>query len=69
MIYSLLLLTATGMQAFGSYNNLSECQNAAQEFKQQNIPAGCVRKESYEESMARAQIMMKNLMQMIPVEK
>jgi hypothetical protein len=69
MIYALLLITATGVQPFGNYTNLSECQAAAREFQRQEIKAGCVRQESQEESMARAQNMMKNLMQIMPVQK
>jgi len=69
MIYALLLITATGAQPFGNYSNLSECQAAAREFQRQEIKAGCVRQESQEESMARAQNMMKNLMQIMPVQK
>jgi hypothetical protein len=69
MIYALLLITATGAQPFGNYTNLSECQAAAREFQRQEIKAGCVRQESQEESAARAQNMMKSLMQIIPAQK
>jgi hypothetical protein len=69
MVYALLLITAAGVQPFGSYANLSECQAAAREFQRQEIKAGCVRQESQEESMARAQTMMKSLMQMVPAQK
>jgi len=69
MIYALLLITATGAQPFGNYANLAECQAAAREFQRQEIKAGCVRQESQEESMARAQNMMKNLMQIMPLQK
>ena len=69
MIYALLLVTATGVQPFGNYNNLSECQAAAREFQRQEIKAGCIRQESQEESMVRAQNMMKNLMQIMPRQK
>lgn len=69
MIYTLLLITATGAQNFGSYNSLSDCQSAAREFQRQEIKAGCVRQESQEESVARAQNMMQSFMKMIPAEK
>ena len=69
MIFSLILITATGVQSFGSYTNLADCQSAAREFQRQEIKAGCVRQESQEESVARAQAMMKNFMKMIPADK
>jgi hypothetical protein len=69
MIYSLILITATGVQPFGSYASLADCQSAAKEFQRQEIKAGCVRQESQEESMARAQAMMKSFMKMIPADK
>jgi hypothetical protein len=69
MIYALLLITATGVQTSGQYANIKECESAAREFQRQDIKAGCVRQESQEESMARAQNMMKSLMQMIPAQK
>lgn len=69
MIYSLILVTATGVQAFGTYTSLLDCQSAAREFQRQEIKAGCVRQESQEESMARAQSMMQNFMRMMPLEK
>jgi len=69
MIYALLLVTATGVQTFGHYSNIKECESAAREFQRQDIKAGCVRQESQEESMARAQNMMKSLMQMVPAQK
>jgi hypothetical protein len=69
MIYTLLLVTATGVQTFGNYSNIKECESAAREFQRQEIKAGCVRQESQEESAARAQNMMKSFMQMIPAQK
>lgn len=69
MIYSLILITATGIQSYGSYNNLQECQTAAKEFQRQEIKAGCVKQESQEESMARAQNMMQSFLKMIPAQK
>jgi len=33
MIFSLILITATGVQPFGSYTNLADCQLAAREFQ------------------------------------
>jgi len=69
MIYALLLATAAGFQNVGGYGSLSDCQAAAREFQRQDIKAGCVRQESQEESMARAQIMMKNFMQLVPAQK
>jgi hypothetical protein len=69
MIYALLLASSAGFQTVGSYTSLSDCQAAAREFQKQEIKAGCVRQESQEESMARAQNMMKSLMQMVPAQK
>ena len=69
MIYSLLFITATGIQSFGSYTNLADCQLAAREFQRQEIKAGCVKQESQEESMARAQSMMQSFIKMIPAQK
>jgi hypothetical protein len=69
MIYALLLITVTGVQTFGNYSNIKECESAAREFQRQDIKAGCVRQESQEESAARAQNMMKNLMQMVTTQK
>lgn len=69
MIYSLIFVTATGIQSLGAYTSLTECQTAAREFQRQEIKAGCVRQESQEESMARAQTMMKSFMQLIPAQR
>ena len=69
MIYSLIFITAAGIQPYGAYANLFDCQAAAKEFQRQEIKAGCVRQQSQEESIAQAQIMMKNFMQLIPAQK
>ena len=69
MIYSLILFTTAGVQSFGAYANLADCQIAAREFQRQEIKAGCVRQESQEESMARAQTMMNSFLKMIPADR
>ena len=69
MIYSLILITTTGVQSFGTYTNLPECQTAAREFQRQEIKAGCVKQESQEESMARAQTMMQSFIRLMPTQK
>lgn len=69
MIYSLIFITAAGIQPYGAYANLSDCQAAAKEFQRQEIKAGCVKQESQEESAARASAMMQSFMKMFPAEK
>lgn len=69
MIYSLIFITATGIQSYGAYNSLPECQSAAKEFQRQEIKAGCVKQQSQEESMAKAQSMMQSFIKMIPADK
>ena len=69
MIYSLIFVTAAGVQSLGAYTSLADCQSAAKEFQRQEIKAGCVRQESQEESMARAQNMMRSFMQLVPASR
>lgn len=69
MIYSLVLVTALGVQSIGSYDNLAECQSAARDFQKQKVPASCVRQESPEQAMNRATAIMKNMMEQINATK
>lgn len=69
MIYTLIFVTATGIQSMGNYNNLAECQNAANEFKSQEVRVGCVKQESPEQSMSRASSLMKSFFETVAVQK
>jgi len=42
MLYELVLVTAVGVQNVGSFTDDYECHYAAEEWKAQGIPAGCV---------------------------
>jgi hypothetical protein len=51
MIYTLVLLTAAGVQQLGMYDNPQQCSAAAREWQQQGIKAGCVQQPSPGEIM------------------
>jgi hypothetical protein len=51
MIYTLVLITAAGVQQLGMYDNPQQCSAAAREWQQQGIKAGCVQQPSPAEIM------------------
>jgi hypothetical protein len=61
MWYSLVLLTAVGVQSIGTYDDYLRCQIAAEEWKEQNVAAGCVEQKDPTEAFAD----MVNIMQQL----
>ena len=52
-MFSLILITAMGIQPVGNYANISECQSAAKDWQSQGVKAGCVRQETPEQAAAK----------------
>lgn len=66
MIYTLVLVTAMGLQSVGTYNNADQCKVAAKEWQSQGIKAGCVQQESPEQAIAKMQTLMVNMIERMP---
>ena len=53
MLYELLLVTNLGISPIATYDNEYECMMGADDWKEQNIAAGCVPKISPEDAFER----------------
>lgn len=66
MIYTLVLVTAMGLQSVGTYNNADQCKTAAKEWQSQGIKAGCVQQETPEQVMLKMQTIMTTMIERMP---
>lgn len=66
MIYTLVLITAAGLQSIGTYNSADQCKTAAKEWQSQGVKAGCVQQESPEQAIKRMQAVMVNMISQLP---
>jgi len=53
MLYELILVTNLGISPIATYDNEYECMMGADDWKEQNIAAGCVPKISPEDAFER----------------
>jgi hypothetical protein len=53
MLYELILVTNLGISPIATYDNEYECMLGAEDWKEQNIAAGCVPKISPEDAFER----------------
>ena len=53
MLYELILVTNLGISPIATYDNEYECMMGAEDWKEQNIAAGCVPKISPEDAFER----------------
>ena len=65
-MYSLVLITALGIQPVGNYANIAECQSAAKQWQAQDVKAGCVQQESPEQALAKMSQMLKAMIDTMP---
>ncbi len=66
MTWSLVLITAMGIQSVGQYSQEKDCQAAAKVWQTQQVKAGCVQQESPEQTIARMQQIFKTIMESMP---
>ena len=53
MLYELILVTNLGISPIATYDNEHECRMGAEDWKEQNIAAGCVPKISPEDAFLK----------------
>jgi len=53
MLYELVLVTAVGVSKVGVFTDDYECNYAAEEWKAQNVAAGCVPKPDVEDAFLK----------------
>jgi|TARA_R110000868_G_scaffold392918_1_gene663807 hypothetical protein len=67
-MWTLLLVTAmnTAPSQVGSFTTHEACQVSAKEWQAQGLKAGCIPKQSPEEAMKQAQMMMQSFLSGLP---
>ena len=69
MMWTLMIITATGLQPVGNFTNKDLCNQAAKEWQKQEVKAACSQVESPEVAMQKMVLMMKSMMKVIDEQK
>ena len=69
MMWTLMIITATGLQSIGNYTNKDLCNQAAKEWQKQEVKAACSQVESPEVAMQKIVVMMKSMMKAMDEQK
>jgi len=68
-MWTLMIITATGLQSVGNYTNKDLCNQAAKEWQKQEVKAACSQVESPEVAMQKMVSMMKSMIKSMDERK